>query len=107
MENETVLGITGGPSRVGCGGPPVVIEIHGRAAVVEVMNPRDWRDVIDGWMVRTQVRRDLMVALGMVLLSTVVVVALLTGFLVQPIAGGAVLAASAGGLVARRLRKRG
>ncbi|WP_189253837.1 hypothetical protein [Lentzea flava] len=63
--------------------------------------------MIDGWMVRTQVRRDLMVALGMVLLSTVVVVALLTGFLVQPIAGGAVLAASAGGLVARRLRKRG
>jgi hypothetical protein len=65
------------------------------------MKPRDWRDVIDGWMVRTQVRRDLMVALGMVLLSIVVVVALVT-----PIAGGAVLAASAGGLVARRFRRR-
>jgi hypothetical protein len=78
-----------------------------------------WRHVVDGWMLRTQVRRDLMVVLGMVLLTTVVLVALLTGFLaalvqhVLPtvlaklIAGGALLGGSVGsGLAVRRRRNR-
>ncbi|MGW6445759.1 hypothetical protein [Lentzea sp. NPDC055074] len=76
-----------------------------------------WRHVVDGWVTRTQVRRDLMIALAMTLLATVAVVALLTGFLgvvvpqllstpvAKAVAAGALASGSIGaGLVLRRRR---
>lgn len=77
-----------------------------------------WQHVVDGWMLRTQVRRDLLLALGMVLLATVIVVALVTGFLgglvpqllptlsAKIAAGAALLTGSIGsGMIVRRRRR--